>query len=64
MVSRSDWHSAAGGMYLATLECARVNVITAGTISWLGEVLHSSCREGEPLLFFASQHRRLHMDGN
>jgi len=49
---------------LATLECACVNIITAGDHDILiGEVLHSTCREGEPLLFFASQYRSLHVDG-
>jgi flavin reductase (DIM6/NTAB) family NADH-FMN oxidoreductase RutF len=49
---------------LATLECARVNVITAGDHDILiGEVLHSTCREGEPLLFFGSQYHSLHVHG-
>jgi flavin reductase (DIM6/NTAB) family NADH-FMN oxidoreductase RutF len=45
---------------LATLECARVNVVTAGDHDIVvGEVLHADCQEGEPLVFYGSQYRSL-----
>jgi flavin reductase (DIM6/NTAB) family NADH-FMN oxidoreductase RutF len=45
---------------LATIECARVNVVTAGDHDIvIGEVLHADCQDGEPLVFYASQYRSL-----
>ena len=45
---------------LATIECARVNVVTAGDHDILiGEVLHADCRDGDPLVFYSSQYRCL-----
>ena len=45
---------------LATLECARTNLITAGDHDIvIGEVLHADCRDGEPLVFYGSQYRLL-----
>jgi flavin reductase (DIM6/NTAB) family NADH-FMN oxidoreductase RutF len=45
---------------LATLECSRVNVITAGDHDIvIGEVIHADCQDGEPLVFYASQYRSL-----
>jgi flavin reductase (DIM6/NTAB) family NADH-FMN oxidoreductase RutF len=45
---------------LATLECARVNVVTAGDHDIVvGEVLHADGQDGEPLVFYSSQYRRL-----
>ena len=45
---------------LATLECARVNVVTAGDHDIvIGEVLHADCQDGEPLVFYSSQYRSL-----
>jgi len=57
-----EWAPGATGVpllpdVLATLECARVNLVTAGDHDILiGEVLHSHCRDGEPLLFYSSQY--------
>jgi flavin reductase ActVB len=49
---------------LATLECVRVNVVTAGDHDIvIGEVLHSICHEGEPLLFYGSQYHSLPVVG-
>jgi len=45
---------------LATIECARVKVVTAGDHDIvIGEVLHANCRDGEPLVFYGSQYRCL-----
>jgi flavin reductase (DIM6/NTAB) family NADH-FMN oxidoreductase RutF len=45
---------------LATLECARVNVVTAGDHDILiGEVLHADCCDGDPLVFYSSQYHSL-----
>ncbi len=45
---------------LATIECARHNVVTAGDHDIvIGEVLHADCQDGEPLVFYASQYRSL-----
>jgi len=45
---------------LATLECARHNVVTAGDHDIvIGEVLHANCEDGDPLVFYASQYRAL-----
>jgi len=45
---------------LATLECARVNVVTAGDHDIvIGEVLHADCQDGDPLVFYGSQYRAL-----
>jgi flavin reductase (DIM6/NTAB) family NADH-FMN oxidoreductase RutF len=45
---------------LASIECARTNVVTAGDHDILiGEVLHVNCQEGDPLLFYSSQYRQL-----
>jgi flavin reductase ActVB len=43
---------------LASIECARVNLVTAGDHDILiGEVLHANCQDGDPLLFYSSQYR-------
>jgi flavin reductase (DIM6/NTAB) family NADH-FMN oxidoreductase RutF len=45
---------------LATIECARVNVVTAGDHDIvIGEVLHADCQDGDPLVFYCSQYRSL-----
>jgi flavin reductase (DIM6/NTAB) family NADH-FMN oxidoreductase RutF len=45
---------------LATIECARVNLVTAGDHDIvIGEVLHANCQDGEPLVFYASEYRSL-----
>jgi flavin reductase (DIM6/NTAB) family NADH-FMN oxidoreductase RutF len=45
---------------LATLECVRSNVVTAGDHDIvIGEVLHADCQDGEPLVFYSSQYRSL-----
>jgi flavin reductase (DIM6/NTAB) family NADH-FMN oxidoreductase RutF len=45
---------------LATIECARWSVMTAGDHDIvIGEVLHASCQEGDPLVFYCSQYRSL-----
>lgn len=47
---------------LATIECKRVEMVTAGDHDIvIGEVLHAACCEGEPLIFFGSQYRQLHL---
>ena len=59
------WHAGETGVpllpdVLATLECARVDVVTAGDHDIvIGEVLHAGCREGEPLVFYGGQYRIL-----
>jgi flavin reductase (DIM6/NTAB) family NADH-FMN oxidoreductase RutF len=60
-----DWFPGQTGVpllrdVLATIECARMNVVTAGDHDILiGEVLHANCQDGEPLVFYSSQYRRL-----
>jgi flavin reductase (DIM6/NTAB) family NADH-FMN oxidoreductase RutF len=60
-----DWHSGATGSpllpgVLATFECARFRTFNAGDHDILiGQVLHAECRDGEPLVHFASQYRGL-----
>jgi len=45
---------------LATIECARVNVVTAGDHDIvIGEVLHADCLDGDPLVFYCSEYRSL-----
>jgi flavin reductase (DIM6/NTAB) family NADH-FMN oxidoreductase RutF len=45
---------------LATIECSRTNVVTAGDHDIvIGEVLHANCQDGEPLVFYSSQYRSL-----
>jgi len=45
---------------LATIECSQVNVVTAGDHDIvIGEVLHANCQDGEPLVFYGGQYRRL-----
>jgi flavin reductase (DIM6/NTAB) family NADH-FMN oxidoreductase RutF len=45
---------------LATIECARVKVVTAGDHDIvIGEVLHANCQDGDPLVFYGSQYRCL-----
>jgi len=46
---------------LATLECSRWDVVTAGDHDIIiGEVLHANGRDGDPLVFYGSEYRRLH----
>jgi flavin reductase (DIM6/NTAB) family NADH-FMN oxidoreductase RutF len=60
-----DWHSGLTGSpllpgVLATVECARFRTFNAGDHDILiGEVLHADCRDGEPLVHYASQYRGL-----
>lgn len=60
-----NWYSGQTGVpllpdVLATLECARVNVVTAGDHDIvIGEVLHANCQDGDPLVFYGSQYRCL-----
>jgi flavin reductase (DIM6/NTAB) family NADH-FMN oxidoreductase RutF len=45
---------------LATLECSRYDVTTAGDHDIvIGEVLHANCQDGDPLVFYCSQYRSL-----
>jgi flavin reductase (DIM6/NTAB) family NADH-FMN oxidoreductase RutF len=45
---------------LATLECSRWKVVTAGDHDLvIGEVLHANCQDGDPLVFYSSQYRSL-----
>ena len=45
---------------LATIECKRVHLVTVGDHDIvIGEVVHASCREGEPLVYFGSKYRQL-----
>jgi len=59
------WHPGHTGVpiltdVLATLECARVNVVTAGDHDIvIGEVLHADCQDGDPLVFYGSEYRCL-----
>ena len=60
-----DWYAGQTGVpllpdVLATIECSRVNVVTAGDHDIvIGEVLHATCQDGEPLVFYSSQYRSL-----
>jgi len=60
-----SWHPGHTGVplladVLATIECARVNMVTAGDHDIvIGEVLHADCQDGEPLVFYSSQYRSL-----
>jgi flavin reductase (DIM6/NTAB) family NADH-FMN oxidoreductase RutF len=60
-----DWNPGQTGVpllpdALATIECARVNLVTAGDHDIvIGEVLHANCQDGEPLVFYGSQYRCL-----
>ncbi|HWB99398.1 MAG TPA: flavin reductase family protein [Bryobacteraceae bacterium] len=60
-----DWHPGQTGVPLITgvlgaLECTRVKLVAAGDHDILiGRVVHAQCHEGEPLIYFASQYRRL-----
>jgi len=59
------WHAGQTGVpllpdVLATIECARVKVVTAGDHDIvIGEVLHANCQDGDPLVFYGSQYRCL-----
>ena len=59
------WHPGQTGVpllpeVLATIECSRVNVVTAGDHDIvIGEVLHANCEDGDPLVFYCSQYRSL-----
>ena len=45
---------------LAAMECRRTESLTAGDHDILiGEVMHLRCRDGQPLIYFASQYRQL-----
>ncbi len=45
---------------LATIECSRANVVTAGDHDIvIGEVVHADCQDGEPLVFYGGQYRLL-----
>jgi flavin reductase ActVB len=60
-----EWFAGKSGVpllpgVLATIECARVNVVPAGDHEiLLGEVLHAHCQDGEPLIHYGSQYRFL-----
>ena len=60
-----DWFPGQTGVpllpdVLATLECSKVEVVTAGDHDIvIGEVLHANCQDGEPLVFYSSQYRCL-----
>jgi flavin reductase (DIM6/NTAB) family NADH-FMN oxidoreductase RutF len=60
-----DWYPGQTGVpllpdALATIECKRVQLVTAGDHDIvIGEVVHATCREGEPLLYFGSKYRQL-----
>jgi len=60
-----DWHPGKTGVpllpgNLATLECARISVVEAGDHEiFLGRVLYAHCDDGDPLVYFASQYRKL-----
>ena len=60
-----EWYAGETGVpllpdVLATIECARTNVVTAGDHDIvIGEVLHAACKDGEPLVFYGSQYRSL-----
>lgn len=62
-----DWYSGETGApllpnALATIECKRGNVVTAGDHDIvIGEVLYATCNDGEPLVFFGSQYRQLQL---
>jgi flavin reductase (DIM6/NTAB) family NADH-FMN oxidoreductase RutF len=64
-----EWHAGATGAplvarALAAIECVRVRIQTAGDHDILiGEVIHTSVREGRPLLYFASRYRTLDVTG-
>ncbi len=60
-----DWYPGKTGVpllpgVLAALECSRVKLVPAGDHDILiGQVVHAQCHEGEPLIYFGSQYRRL-----
>jgi len=60
-----DWYAGQTGVpllpdVLATIECARMKVVTAGDHDIvIGEVLHANCQDGDPLVFYGSQYRCL-----
>ena len=60
-----EWHAGQTGVpllpdVLATIECARMKVVTAGDHDIvIGEVLHANCQDGDPLVFYGSQYRCL-----
>jgi 3-hydroxy-9,10-secoandrosta-1,3,5(10)-triene-9,17-dione monooxygenase reductase component len=60
-----DWYLGQTGVpllrdVLATIECSRVNVVTAGDHDIvIGEAMHASCQDGEPLVFYGGEYRCL-----
>lgn len=60
-----DWHEAESGVplldgVLAHLECSTTRWFEAGDhVVLIGEVLRAGCREGKPLVFFASKYAAL-----
>ena len=60
-----DWYPGRTGVplladVLATIECAREQVVTAGDHDVvIGKVLFADCHDGEPLVFYSSQYRAL-----
>lgn len=60
-----EWYAGQTGVpllpeVLATIECARKNLVTAGDHDIvIGEVLHANCQDGDPLVFYCSQYRAL-----
>jgi flavin reductase (DIM6/NTAB) family NADH-FMN oxidoreductase RutF len=60
-----DWYAGHTGApllpgVLSTMECALRQTIDAGDHAILiGEVLHATCFEGRPLVYFASDYRKL-----
>lgn len=62
-----SWHKGKQGMpilqdSLTSLECRVLQQVRAGT-HWIivGEVLDVECRSGDPLLYFRSAYRKLHV---
>lgn len=64
----TPWEPAPSGMpilrqSLMSLDCSVVDMVKSGThVIVVGEVEHSVCRKGEPLLYFRSNYRTLQAD--
>ena len=49
---------------LATMECKQADIVQAGDHDIvIGEVVHATCGDGEPLIYFGSQYRDLQVNG-